>query len=938
MTTGKSPVRRALAPRLVGLLTGLIAAAAIAATATAAEQHVRPRKPVDKADAPRWDARLHQPDVVWVKFHDDLPVRLRGGRLSDQGTAALAGAEAVLAELAGGTWSRNFQSSEDRLAQWRDRAQKNLGREMADLNSQFKYRLAPGADVQAVLAALNSLAAVEIALPRPKPAPPPLPPNFEPAQYYINAATDGVGAAPAWSLFGVTGAGIRVADIEYTWNDNHIDLPPVTLIGPTPIHPFGEPPHHGTGVLGVIGAIDNNWGTTGIAPGAQLYFSPAYSDAGYDPDEAILRTLDVLGPGDVALIELQAEGPSGFVPLEWLLSVYLSIEIVVGNGVTVVEAAGNGSQDLDDPILSVGHAPFLPENDSGAIIVGAGAASPPWGSTVDRSRLDFSGYGSTVDLQGWGESVRTTGTGDLYSAGGVNQYYTSAFAGTSSASAVVAGACALLQSAYRSATGGAVLTPLQVRDVLRATGSPQQDGMFPATQNIGPRPDVYAALLSLIGCDSPVVEGSALSSRVAVDCNGNGFPDSCEIAFDDAADCNRDGVLDQCQTAAISLSSAQMYPLGGAPLSATFTSPLPASSEVVLTFTARGDFGQPSEYVSVELGGTFIGTVFGTGATDCATPPSTAVLTLPAEQWNTEIVDGAADITMTPSSDVYPWMCVVTWIEVSVQYTAQAPLDRDSDGAVDACKRLPPPPSDPDCDGDGLDDTLAIAQGIVDDCNQDMVPDPCQDALASFASPPLWPLVAGTVQTFTLTAPLPAATDVTLAFAASGDLGFSSEHVIVTLNGVTVGTAFQAGGQDCASPPDLDSLSIRAATWNAAAATGACLIAMAPSSGVDVAFCGGSFIQVTVSYSAAAPFDVDGDGVLDACRAPTDPADLDGDGDVDGFDLALLLGQWGMCPTSPAQTGATSEDTTGGASCDADLDGNGIVNGFDLALLLGAWG
>jgi uncharacterized membrane protein len=58
---------------------------------------------------------------------------------------------------------------------------------------------------------------------------------------------------------------------------------------------------------------------------------------------------------------------------------------------------------------------------------------------------------------------------------------------------------------------------------------------------------------------------------------------------------------------------------------------------------------------------------------------------------------------------------------------------------------------------------------------------------------------------------------------------------------------------------------------------------------------------------------------------PLNPADLDADGDVNGLDLALLLGAWGRCP--PLQN----------HHCDADLDGNNIVNGLDLAMLLGAW-
>lgn len=52
-------------------------------------------------------------------------------------------------------------------------------------------------------------------------------------------------------------------------------------------------------------------------------------------------------------------------------------------------------------------------------------------------------------------------------------------------------------------------------------------------------------------------------------------------------------------------------------------------------------------------------------------------------------------------------------------------------------------------------------------------------------------------------------------------------------------------------------------------------------------------------------------------------ADLNCSGDVDGFDLATLLGSWGPCVP--------------GSGCPADLNGDDLVNGFDLALLLGAW-
>lgn len=64
-----------------------------------------------------------------------------------------------------------------------------------------------------------------------------------------------------------------------------------------------------------------------------------------------------------------------------------------------------------------------------------------------------------------------------------------------------------------------------------------------------------------------------------------------------------------------------------------------------------------------------------------------------------------------------------------------------------------------------------------------------------------------------------------------------------------------------------------------------------------------------------------------SCSPPC-PADLTGDAQVDGGDLALLLGAWGECDGAGAGTGG----------CPADLNDDSIVDGGDLALLLGAWG
>jgi len=132
--------------------------------------------------------------------------------------------------------------------------------------------------------------------------------------------------------------------------------------------------------------------------------------------------------------------------------------------------------------------------DSGAIIVGAGY--PPT-SGVDRQREGFSTFGSRVDLQGWGSGITTTGYGDLYlnpdCPAVPDFWYTGDFNGTSGAAAMVAGAVANLQG-IAFAQSGIPLPPLQIRELLVQTGSPQLGN---TAEHIGPRPDLRQAIAQL---------------------------------------------------------------------------------------------------------------------------------------------------------------------------------------------------------------------------------------------------------------------------------------------------------------------------------------------------------------------------------------------------------------------------------------------------------
>ena len=90
----------------------------------------------------------------------------------------------------------------------------------------------------------------------------------------------------------------------------------------------------------------------------------------------------------------------------------------------------------------------------------------------------------------------------------------------------------------------------------------------------------------------------------------------------------------------------------------------------------------------------------------------------------------------------------------------------------------------------------------------------------------------------------------------------------------------------------------------------------------DVCFfdCDGNGLNDEDELADGTASDNNGNGTIDACECI---ADISGDGAVNGADMALLLGSWGIPPKTLPQ---------------ADLNGDGVVNGADLATLLAEWG
>ena len=431
--------------------------------------------------------------IIELKFREGTSYRLDNGKLISRSSPnELTRLNAVFNQYPIESITPLFSSSASDLADIHSQLQSQTGEQIPDLNGWFRLTVAANTNAADLVNALNALQDVETAYPAALPAPPPATPDLVPEQGYLRPATaGGIDAEYAWLVGGGNGSQVKIVDIEYSFNANHEDLPSITVLGGVIYNGWGD--DHGTAVLGELVGKSNTFGVTGIGYGAVAQFvSPCFdvNCNNFSIANAINIARENTAAGDVILLEQQASvcNSSDYGPVEWVQSTYDAIKVATASGRHVVQAAGNGNVNLDKP--ECGGVFNRANRDSGAMIVGAGA--PPDYSQPDRSRLDFSSYGSRVDLQGWGRKVVSTGYGDRYNAS-YNQRYTSAFSGTSSASPIVAGASAILSSVSKKAN--LAMPPLMLRDRLVATGSPQQAAPgFPVTENIGPRPNLRAAL------------------------------------------------------------------------------------------------------------------------------------------------------------------------------------------------------------------------------------------------------------------------------------------------------------------------------------------------------------------------------------------------------------------------------------------------------------
>ena len=323
-------------------------------------------------------------------------------------------------------------------------------------------------------------------------APANAPANYEPQQLYLDPAGTGIDARWAWTQPGGKGTEMHFIDLEEGWW-MHDDLP--KSINP-PISGQNRQidlfRSHGTAVLGVIAGLDNGRGIKGIAPEATVRVVSHYNENEHSNGhvaDAISAALTANPVPHVLLLEVQRGDPP--LPTEVHNWDFAAIQTAVGNGVIVIEAAGNGGIDLDQWQDDTGQFRLQKGSgwDSFAILVGAASSATP------HQPLSDSNFGSRVDCYAWGENIVTTGwTGDL-TPGSTNnkKKYTGTFGGTSGASSIIAGAALLVQGVYfQKPPKGRLLSSLQMRAFLSdpALGTPRGQrtavGVMPDLQMVIP--------------------------------------------------------------------------------------------------------------------------------------------------------------------------------------------------------------------------------------------------------------------------------------------------------------------------------------------------------------------------------------------------------------------------------------------------------------------
>jgi Subtilase family len=268
----------------------------------------------------------------------------------------------------------------------------------------------------------------------------------------------------AWRQKGnPSGRGVVIADIDWGFRTDHFDLEAKikfthnSMDGSSNVS-ASVAACHGTAVVGLAAAENNEYGMVGVAFGSDIWAIMAGSDP-YETTDPMpwcaaidfVRSHDSNGHPKVIMVEAQTLPGEN---IEVIPHVREVIRNAISDGITVCVAGGNGSIDAGKDAQG---NPFPP---TGSIVVGATTYD-----AIENPTGDFSNFGDRITIFAPGDPERDL-TCSSYSTYG----YRNRFGGTSGATAKVGGTVALMLEVNPN------LKPADIADILRQTGKPIGSG------------------------------------------------------------------------------------------------------------------------------------------------------------------------------------------------------------------------------------------------------------------------------------------------------------------------------------------------------------------------------------------------------------------------------------------------------------------------------
>ncbi len=288
-----------------------------------------------------------------------------------------------------------------------------------------------------------------------------------------------IGADLAWAA-GHTGQGARVAILDSVIAYYHPDLlgnidfaSSATFVPGTT--DFLDDNGHGTHVAGIVAALNNGFGTVGVAPNATLIGVKVLSGSGSGAISWIAQGIVYAANQNVDIINMSLGGTlrkSGYDPYytaadaAYYANLYRkAMHYARQKGVLIITSAGNDSLDMDHD----GNIIKTPAQCGNGVIVSATGPTNDLASYSNYGRSSIGVAAPGGDYQNypapywWYDMILSTSpTGWAWSAG------------TSMASPVAAGVAALIVGKYGS------MTPAQLEaKLLKATDDLGQPGVDP---------------------------------------------------------------------------------------------------------------------------------------------------------------------------------------------------------------------------------------------------------------------------------------------------------------------------------------------------------------------------------------------------------------------------------------------------------------------------